>query len=85
MGALSERRLGKKPKLDPFTLCCASELQGPEAVKQFTEQMQHAAAELGEDAEPLAQRVVDEQLQPTAQYLAQNLEPEVAPSILRTL
>lgn len=52
-------------------------LQGPEAVKQMTEEVQHAAAELGEQAEPVAQKLVDEQLQPTAQYLAKNLEPEV--------
>ena len=55
-------------------MCCS---QGPDAARQYTDQLVAAAAQVSEQAEPLAQQFVDEQLKPTAQELARTLEPRV--------
>jgi len=45
--------------------------------RQYTDQLVAAAAQISDQAEPLAQQFVDEQLKPTAHELARTLEPRV--------
>ena len=52
-------------------------MQGPDAARQYTDQLVAVAAQVSNQAEPLAQQFIDEQLKPTAQELARTLEPRV--------
>jgi len=67
----------------PPSLVCNSTLtqaylvQGPDVARQYTDQLVAAAAQLSDQAEPLAQQFVEEQLKPTAHELARTLEPRV--------
>ena len=60
----------------PLTAKCLV-AQGPEAARLYTDQLVAAAAQVSDQAEPLAQQFIDEQLKPTAQELARTLEPRV--------
>ena len=52
--------------------------QGPDVAQQYTDQLQTIATRISDQAEPAAQKFIDEQLQPNAQHLAKTLEPRVS-------
>ena len=47
----------------------------------YTDQLVAAAAQVSDQAEPLARQFVEEQLKPAAQELARTLEPRVRRSL----